>query len=94
MTNSLSYLPRCDVIVVLKDGRLSEVGSYRELMKNNGAFSELVTQYMTENVEYKSSSELEDVPEDVKASIRRSYTFQNLLPVFLGPTHMFISKLL
>lgn len=43
----------------MKDGRMSEVGSYTELLSNNAAFAEFLRNYLTnpENVEDISDSE-------------------------------------
>jgi ABC-type multidrug transport system fused ATPase/permease subunit len=45
VTHSLDedLLRRYDEILVLKDGRIEEQGTYRELMDNNGYFKALVT---------------------------------------------------
>lgn len=41
-----------DHIVVIVDGRVSEMGSYQELMKQNGAFAEFLRNYaFDDNVE-------------------------------------------
>lgn len=45
MTHSLLFLPQCDKIVVMEDGKVTEVGSYTELMENNGAFAEFLRAY-------------------------------------------------
>ena len=34
VTHGISFLPQCDKIVVLKDGQISEVGTYQELLDN------------------------------------------------------------
>lgn len=47
VTHNLLYLPQCDRIVVVDDGRITEVGSYVELMDNNGAFAEFLRTYNT-----------------------------------------------
>ncbi|CAI9599120.1 unnamed protein product [Staurois parvus] len=39
------FLPQVDHIVVIVDGRVSEMGSYQELMKQNGAFAEFLRNY-------------------------------------------------
>ncbi|KAI1280794.1 Multidrug resistance-associated protein 1 [Halotydeus destructor] len=48
VTNNISLLPNVDNIVVLKDGSISETGSYKELMDKNGDFSEFVKQFSTQ----------------------------------------------
>ncbi|XP_040186825.1 ATP-binding cassette sub-family C member 3 isoform X2 [Rana temporaria] len=45
VTHGISFLPQVDHIVVIVDGRVSETGSYQELMKQNGAFAEFLRNY-------------------------------------------------
>ena len=45
VTHGLSYLPQCDVIVTMKDSAIREVGTYAELIGNNGAFAEFMRTY-------------------------------------------------
>ncbi|XP_043911577.1 ATP-binding cassette sub-family C member 2 [Protopterus annectens] len=45
VTHGVSFLPRVDEIVVLQNGRISEVGSYGALMAKKGAFSEFLKTY-------------------------------------------------
>jgi ABC-type sulfate/molybdate transport systems ATPase subunit len=51
VTHGISFLPQVDQIVVLKDGEISEVGSYRELLTLKGAFSEFLLQHLEECAE-------------------------------------------
>lgn len=48
VTHGLTYLPRCDRVVVMSDGCVSEVGTYNELLDRNGAFAEFVRKYLEE----------------------------------------------
>ena len=48
MTNQLQYLPWSDRIIVMKDGKVSEEGSYQELLSHDGAFAEFVRTYLKE----------------------------------------------
>ncbi|XP_048248325.1 multidrug resistance-associated protein 1-like isoform X3 [Haliotis rufescens] len=50
VTHGISYLPRVDKIVVLVDGKVSEVGSFGELMDHAGAFAEFLKNYLTEEL--------------------------------------------
>lgn len=43
IAHRLSTIKNCDRIIVLKDGRICEDGSYDELVSKNGLFSELVS---------------------------------------------------
>ena len=45
VTHGPSYLPQCDVIVAIENGRISELGVYAEFINNNGAFAEFVHTY-------------------------------------------------
>ena len=42
MTHGIGFLPQCDVIVVMSDGQITEVGSYTELIDNDGAFAQFL----------------------------------------------------
>lgn len=48
-----------DKIIVLKDGTVSEMGSYDELLSRNGAFAEFVQQYLVEMEDEDSDPESE-----------------------------------
>src|SRR5205823_972539 len=45
VTNHLALLPDVDQIVVLKDGTISEIGTYEQLMEKKRDFAELVANY-------------------------------------------------
>ena len=47
VTHGVGYLPEVDRIVVMKGGRISEEGSYRELLERDGEFSKFLVQYLT-----------------------------------------------
>ena len=40
-----------DQIVVLVDGKISEMGSYQELLDQNGAFADFLRNYLTQEEE-------------------------------------------
>ncbi|XP_056144596.1 multidrug resistance-associated protein 1-like [Lampris incognitus] len=42
VTHGLSYLPQADLILVLAEGAITEMGSYPELMGKKGAFAEFI----------------------------------------------------
>ncbi len=45
VTNDVKYLRHMDSIVVLREGRIAERGTYEELMDNDGAFAEFLRNY-------------------------------------------------
>nr|XP_033962957.1 LOW QUALITY PROTEIN: canalicular multispecific organic anion transporter 2 [Pseudochaenichthys georgianus] len=49
VTHGISFLPQVDNIIVIVEGRVSEMGSYQELLKQNGAFAEFLRNYSTED---------------------------------------------
>ncbi len=49
VTHGVNYLPQTDQIIVMKDGRVSEMGTYNKLVKSNGAFAEFIKTYLNVN---------------------------------------------
>ena len=49
VTHGVHWLPRVDKIVVLKDGAISEMGSYEELMSHNAAFAQFLKQHLLQD---------------------------------------------
>lgn len=49
MTHGVTFLPQVDNILVMVEGRVSEMGSYQELLKQNGAFAEFLRNYALED---------------------------------------------
>uniref|UniRef100_A0A069DZT4 ABC-type glutathione-S-conjugate transporter n=1 Tax=Panstrongylus megistus TaxID=65343 RepID=A0A069DZT4_9HEMI len=65
VTHSITYLPDVDLIVVLKDGEISEMGTYKELLDKKGAFSEFLTNHLQE----VDTAELEDLDDQLKKQL-------------------------
>ena len=49
VTHGVTWLPYVDVIVMMKEGRVQEVGSYNELMERNGPFSRYLKKCLTQD---------------------------------------------
>jgi ABC-type transport system involved in cytochrome bd biosynthesis fused ATPase/permease subunit len=60
VTHSITFLPEVDLIVVLKNGTISEIGTYSELVNSKGAFNDYLTQY---SQDINSSDESEGMRE-------------------------------
>ncbi|KAG8191790.1 hypothetical protein JTE90_026825 [Oedothorax gibbosus] len=60
VTHRISVLPEVDTIVVLQNGKVSEMGSYKELLAKKGAFADFLIQYIQENVAVVSEEILPD----------------------------------
>ena len=46
VTHGVTFLPK--VIIVLKDGKISEIGGYQALLEQNGDFADFLKTYITE----------------------------------------------
>ncbi|XP_062954765.1 multidrug resistance-associated protein 1 isoform X2 [Cynocephalus volans] len=57
VTHSISYLPQVDVIVVMSGGKISEMGSYQELLARDGAFAEFLRTYASAEQEQDSEDD-------------------------------------
>ncbi len=51
VTHGISFLPKMDMIFVMKDGKIAERGTYSELLESKGAFSEFLQQYQSDHKE-------------------------------------------
>ena len=63
-TNSLFVLPEVDLIIVLKNGQISEVGAYNELLDKKGDFAEVIEQFST------NKSHNKEKEQDLEKSLR------------------------
>lgn len=48
MTHGVTFLPQVDVIVVMKAGQITEMGTFNELLDKKGEFSEFLVQHITD----------------------------------------------
>ena len=46
VTHGLHWLPRVDMVAVLVLGHLSEVGTYEQLLEQDGAFAQFLRTYL------------------------------------------------
>ncbi|XP_067274888.1 multidrug resistance-associated protein 1 isoform X1 [Pseudorasbora parva] len=63
VTHGLSFLPQADLILVMVDGEITEMGSYTELLGRQGAFAEFLRTY--------SNTEQEEVEDSVGDAVPR-----------------------
>uniref|UniRef100_A0AAY4E174 ATP-binding cassette, sub-family C (CFTR/MRP), member 3 n=1 Tax=Denticeps clupeoides TaxID=299321 RepID=A0AAY4E174_9TELE len=50
VTHGISFLPQVDNIMVMVDGCVSEMGSYQDLLNQNGAFAEFLRNYSLDDI--------------------------------------------
>ncbi|OXA42539.1 Multidrug resistance-associated protein 1 [Folsomia candida] len=58
VTHGVSFLPKVDNIIVLKDGRVSETGTFKELIRNRGSFAEFLAQHLNTGEGRRSTKNL------------------------------------
>ena len=74
VTHAISYLPQMDHIIVMKDGKFSEVGTYDELLQSGGDFADfLIEQLQNEmdNEDIESESDLEALKHQLEETLGR-----------------------
>ncbi|KAK8766469.1 hypothetical protein V5799_006750 [Amblyomma americanum] len=81
VTHRLAVLPQVDTVVVLGDGKISDVGTYDELLTRGGAFSDFLVQFLQEGEEAEGVTEedmqlLKEIVSQVGASteLARQYS--------------------
>uniref|UniRef100_A0A671S0N1 Multidrug resistance-associated protein 1 n=1 Tax=Sinocyclocheilus anshuiensis TaxID=1608454 RepID=A0A671S0N1_9TELE len=78
VTHGLSFLPQADLILVMVDGEITEMGSYTELLGRQGAFAEFLHTYTnTEQEEVEESVGGEAGPWCFSVSCRQSLNSLN-----------------
>lgn len=70
VTHGIGYLPQVDDIIVLKGGKVTEQGTYQELLQKKGAFAEFLVEYMTEQED--------DLGEDLKQQLQEVVSEKDL----------------
>ncbi|KAJ3207721.1 Multidrug resistance-associated protein 1, partial [Entophlyctis luteolus] len=70
VTHQLHFVPQCDIVIVMKAGKISEYGSYAELMAANGEFASLMQSYggVPTNSPEEDTAELPKETEDKSSS--------------------------
>ncbi|KAM3842218.1 ATP-binding cassette sub-family C member 3-like, partial [Diretmus argenteus] len=64
VTHGISFLPQVNNIMVMVDGRVSEMGSYQELLDQNGAFAEFLRNYTLEDITEEDEATEELIEEE------------------------------
>ncbi|XP_057630056.1 multidrug resistance-associated protein 1 isoform X2 [Chionomys nivalis] len=81
VTHGISSLPQVDVIIVMSGGKISEMGSYQELLDRDGAFAEFLRTYAS------AEQDLASEDDSVSGSGKESKPVENgmLVPVGKHP---------
>ncbi|XP_058792378.1 multidrug resistance-associated protein 1 isoform X9 [Phymastichus coffea] len=70
VTHGITYLPEVDNIIVLKDGQISESGTYKELLEKRGAFADFLVQHLQEvKSEEEETEDLAEIKQRLESTI-------------------------
>ncbi len=71
VTHAVTYLPKTDHIIVLKNGAISEQGTFKELLAKGGEFAEFLLEHITEQEEDEGDDNINDL-EDMKEELQNA----------------------
>ena len=86
VTHGISYLPQMDQIVVLKDGKISESGTYQQLISSRGAFAD----FLIEQLQKEEENINDDDKEATSMSESEMESIKHQLEETLGKRDMHI----
>ncbi|KAH9635556.1 hypothetical protein HF086_003170 [Spodoptera exigua] len=66
VTHNVSYLAQTDLVVVLRDGEVSEAGSYQQLLDKKGAFAEFLLHHLSIAETSSATQDLEGIKNDLE----------------------------
>ncbi|KAI4481391.1 hypothetical protein M0804_009511 [Polistes exclamans] len=70
ITHDIVYLPEVDNIFVLKDGEITESGTYKQLMDKRGAFAEFLMQHLQEvHTDDGSDADLNEIKQQLESKM-------------------------
>lgn len=80
VTHGISFLPQTDNIYVLKDGVISESGTYATLLEQKGAFADFLEQHL-QNVDEDDEEELEAIKQALESTKAGAKLFERAISV-------------
>ncbi|TPX78607.1 chitosanase [Chytriomyces confervae] len=84
VTHQLHYLPECDYILFVQDGRITEQGLYTDLMKNGDAFATMINAHASDN---HSTPDVSEKPEnsaiydEIRALVNSPKSAKNIMRI-------------
>uniref|UniRef100_A0A914IDL3 ABC-type glutathione-S-conjugate transporter n=1 Tax=Globodera rostochiensis TaxID=31243 RepID=A0A914IDL3_GLORO len=70
VTHSLAFLKHCDQIVVVKDGSITQMGTYTDLLEASGEFSDLIRDFLTTRSSVNSDGLMDKDVQEFLSSIK------------------------
>ncbi|XP_011699221.1 PREDICTED: multidrug resistance-associated protein 1 isoform X9 [Wasmannia auropunctata] len=83
VTHGITYLPEVDNIIVLKDGEITECGTYKQLLEKKGAFAEFLVQHLQEvhGADDGSEDDLREIKQQLESTMGADELQQKLTRV-------------
>lgn len=69
VTHGITYLPMMDKIFVIKDGTISESGTYKELLAQKGAFADFMVQFLSSEASAEEEVDVETIRKELEETI-------------------------
>ncbi|XP_068990929.1 multidrug resistance-associated protein 1 isoform X6 [Neodiprion pinetum] len=70
VTHGITYLPEVDDIIVIKNGEVTERGTYKQLLEKKGAFAEFLVQHLQEvEADAVSEADLDELKQQLESTI-------------------------
>lgn len=70
VTNSLSFLPQCDKVAMIQNGSIVQIGTYEELLNEQGKFKDFIKLYLKDKESNKKAKQDDASLDDSKSSER------------------------
>lgn len=61
VTHGIQWLPEVDYILVMDDGKISESGTYNDLLEHNGPFAQFLNTYLNEDIDEDEDEEILEI---------------------------------
>lgn len=68
VTHGIGFLPEMDLIIVVKDGRIAEIGKYESLINQRGDFSDFILEQLQQNDGFDPGTDTEQLWKDLESS--------------------------
>ncbi|KAK3576574.1 hypothetical protein CHS0354_011251 [Potamilus streckersoni] len=65
VTHDVHWLPKVDIIIVLVKGKVTEVGSYEDLLVNGGEFAHFLKSYLTDEDDEVDDPEIKEIKKKI-----------------------------
>ncbi|XP_075974897.1 multidrug resistance-associated protein 1-like isoform X2 [Anticarsia gemmatalis] len=69
VTHNVSYLAQTDLVLVLREGHVSEAGTYQQLLEKKGDFAEYLLHHSTITEQSSEAKDLENIQQDLEGKL-------------------------